>query len=218
MNTLHRSIASRTDRLNGSGRASPHSALDLSALVGEAAWNRLSPAIRRRFAAGHADVTYRGSMELKASRMGRLFGMAAALLGSPLAASQKQAVAASVNVRNDGAGGVVWERVLGNQRVRSTKRLGPDGSLEECTSGGLSMHLDVRVEADGALVFESRGYFLLVRGLRIAIPAWMTPGTCRVSHQDVGPGQFRFTLDMRHPLWGDTFHQTGVFDDPAAIH
>ena len=75
------------------------------------------------------------------------------------------------------------------------------------------MHLEVSVE-DGALVFTSRGYFLLIGNVRIPVPAWLTPGTCRVEHRDVATGQFRFTLDMQHPLWGHTFHQTGVFNDP----
>jgi hypothetical protein len=35
-----------------------------------------------------------------------------------------------------------------------------------------------------------------------------------VSHRDLGAGRFRFTLAMTHPLWGQTFHQTGVFADP----
>ena len=194
----------------GQAAHAAHAALDL---VPSDQWNALSPAIRHRFACGHADVSYVGDMELRTSLIGRVFGMAASLLGSPLAASRKHAVEATVNVRNDGAGGVVWERILGNQSVRSTKRLGPDGGLEECTSGGLSMHLDVRVE-DGALVFASRGYFLLIGALRIPVPAWLTPGTCRVEHRDVAPGQFRFTMDMHHPLWGHTFHQSGVFNDP----
>ena len=116
--------------------------------------------------------------------------------------------------------GVVWERQLGTeqregqaQRVRSTKRLGPAGQLEECTDGGLSMALDLRVE-DGALVFYSQRYFLQFGRWRLPVPACFTPGTCRVEHRDVGPGRFRFTLDMVHPLWGHTFHQTGVFADP----
>ena len=209
MNTPNHS----TTAPEGQAAHAAHAALDISALVAADQWNALSPAIRRRFASGHADVSYVGDMELRTSLIGRVFGMAASLLGSPLAASRKHAVEATVNVRNDGAGGVVWERILGNQSVRSTKRLGPDGGLEECTSGGLSMHLDVRVE-DGALVFASRGYFLLIGPLRIPVPAWLTPGTCRVEHRDVAPGQFRFTMDMHHPLWGHTFHQSGVFNDP----
>ncbi|QIL79729.1 DUF4166 domain-containing protein [Diaphorobacter sp. HDW4A] len=207
MNTLHHSSTTE-------GPA--HAALDISALVGATSWQTLSPAIRRRFAAAHDDVSYVGEMELRASWIGRIFGLAASLLGSPLAASRKNAVAATVNVSNDGRGGVVWERILGGQQVRSTKRLGPGGALEECTAGGLSMHLDVFVE-DGALVFQSCTYFLLIGRVRVPVPAWLTPGTCRVEHRDVGPGQFRFTLDMRHPLWGHTFHQTGVFNDPHLL-
>lgn len=205
MNNLHHSTTASEDRAQA--------ALDISALVAADSWQTLSPAIRRRFACGHADVSYAGEMELSASLVGRLFSMAATLVGSPLAASHQHAVAATVKVRNDGMGGVIWERLLGHQCVRSTKRVGPDGTLEECTAGGLSMRLEVFVE-DGALVFSSRGYFLLIGKLRLPVPAWLTPGTCRVEHRDVGPGQFRFTMDMRHPIWGHTFHQTGVFNDP----
>jgi hypothetical protein len=193
-------------------------ALDIAALLGPEQWQGLSAAIRHRFAAGHADVSYRGTMRLRHSAIGRCFAALAGLLGSPLAAFDGDEVPALVNVRQDGHGGVIWERHLGGshdgrQIVRSTKRLGPDGQLDECTDGGLSMRLDVRVE-DGALVFYSRRYFLLLGHCRLPVPALLTPGTCRVEHRDEGPGRFRFTLDMVHPLWGRTFHQTGVFQDP----
>jgi hypothetical protein len=49
------------------------------------------------------------------------------------------------------------------------------------------------------------------------VPQLLTPGTCRVEHRDEGPGHFRFTLSMRHPVWGTTFHQTGVFADPKEL-
>lgn len=195
-------------------------ALDLSALLGAAAWHSLSPAIRRRFAAGHADASYAGDMALHCSPVGRVFAWLGQLLGSPLAGSRAGAVPTQVRVSGDGQGGVVWTRQLGeadrpgSQCVRSTKRLGPEGSLEECTEGGLSMDLQVCVE-DGALVFYSRRYFYLLKGWRLPVPALFTPGVCRVAHRDEGEGRFRFTLDMVHPLWGHTFHQTGVFADPV---
>jgi hypothetical protein len=47
------------------------------------------------------------------------------------------------------------------------------------------------------------------------VPALLTPGTGRVTHTDLGDGLFRFDLDMVHPLWGHTFHQSGVFADPV---
>lgn len=209
MNTLHNTIDASS--------AAP--ALDMAALLGAEAWQRLSPAIRRRFASGHADVSYQGSMRLRTSAMGCCFAALATWLGSPLATARQDDVPTRVNVRQDGHGGVIWERLLGDahacdsQLVRSTKQLSPSGQLEECTDGGLSMSLDLR-EEEGALVFYSRRYFLLIGRWRLPIPALLTPGTCRVEHRDEGPGRFRFTLDMVHPLWGHTFHQTGIFNDP----
>lgn len=194
-------------------------ALDIAALAGSARWQQLSPAIRRRFAAAHQPVSYQGQMQLRSSARGRVFAWLAGWLGSPLAGGRAEAVPTTVHVRGDGQGGVIWERQLGLpeqpgfQRVRSTKRLGRHGGLEECTDGGLAMALQVCVE-DGALVFYSQHYFLQCGRWRITVPRWMTPGTCRVEHRDEEPGQFRFTLDMVHPLWGHTFHQTGIFQDP----
>ena len=200
--------------------SAPPAELDIASLLGPQDWQQLSPAIRRRFARSHAPTTYRGQMQLHCSPVGRVFAMLARLLGSPLASARSQLVESTVQVAGDGQGGVVWERQLGTeqregqaQRVRSTKRLGPAGQLEECTDGGLSMALDLRVE-DGALVFYSQRYFWQLGRWRLPVPACFTPGTCRVEHRDVGPGRFRFTLDMVHPLWGHTFHQTGVFADP----
>lgn len=196
------------------------SLLDLARLTGPAGWSRLSPAIRRRFATGHADVSYAGSLSLRCSPVGRCMAWLTRVLNSPLVAVAQANVQARVRVFGNGEGGVVWERHLhlsGHARpqvVRSTKQLGADGSLEERTDGGLSMKLDV-VEEGGALVFRSRRYFMALGQFCLPIPAWLTPGVCRVEHRDEGPGQFRFTLEMVHPLWGRTFHQTGLFVDPV---
>ncbi len=197
-------------------------ALELSRLMGPAAWNRLTPAIRRRFAAGHADVSYRGQLSLERSRAGRCFAAAVRLLNSPLVSAVEADAPAEVRVSCTPEGGVVWERQLTlatqarTQCVRSVKQMGADGRLEERTSGGLGMTLQVTEEC-GALVFYSRRYFLALGPLRLPIPAWLTPGPCRVEHRDEGPGRFRFTLEMRHPLLGRTFFQTGLFTDPEEI-
>lgn len=209
MNTAHPSLST----------TGQPQALDIVALLGPAAWQKLSPAIRRRFASHHAPVCYAGQMELRASALGRVFACFAQLLGSPLAGRRAGLVPTQVQVYGDEQGGVVWQRQLGlpgsagNQLVRSTKRLGPSGRLEECTDGGLSMDLDVCVES-GALVFYSRRYFCLLGRWRLPVPALLTPGVCRVEHRDVAPGQFRFTMTMQHPLWGQTFYQSGIFLDP----
>lgn len=193
--------------------------LDLARLTGAAAWQQLSPAIRRRFAADHVDRVYRGHLDLHASAIGRAFAWLTRPLASPLVGTPEAAAPAEVRVHGDGAGGVVWERRLvlaqgrRTQTVRSVKRLDADGGLEERTGCGLAMQLDVSVE-HGALVFRSRRYVLALGRLRLPIPPWLTPGTCRVEHRDEGPGRFRFTLEMVHPLWGRTFFQSGLFDDP----
>ena len=199
--------------------AAPRS-LDLAALVGAAGWARLPAAVRRRFGVDHGAATYVGRMELRASPVGRVFAALSRLFASPLSGVTSAAVPTSVRVFDDGRGGMVWERSFhtdGTQAphvVRSIKQRGRDGGLLERTDGGLSMALAV-FEERGALVFESRRFTLMIGRLRLAVPALLTPGTCRVVHTDLGEGLFRFDLDMVHPLWGHTFHQSGVFVDPA---
>ena len=220
-------------------------ALNLPALVGAAAWSRLPAAVQRRFGTAHADVTYLGHLDMRCSAIGHVYAALARLWGGPLTHLNRRAVPTTVRVSGNGCGGVVWERrfhthtqsgsagntagdVPGNangnatgnesgddRTVRSTKELGADGGLLERTDGGLSMSLDV-FEEDGALVFRSRSFWWVLGRVRIPVPALLTPGTCTVAHTDLGSGQFRFTLQMQHPWWGETFHQSGVFTDPCS--
>jgi hypothetical protein len=195
---------------------------DFAALVGRVGWFRLHRDIRRRFEMGHAakPVVYRGVMRLDRSVIGLVFAAAARLVGGPLPMRAASKVPTEVGVYGDGRGGIVWERWLRFARgraacVRSTKRSGLGDTLLECVDGGLGMVLSV-FEEGGALVFESRSYFLHFAGLRLPIPAFATPGRCRVTHSAEGPDTFRFTMEMVHPLWGRTFRQTGVFKDPES--
>lgn len=193
-------------------------ALDLSDLVGASGWARLPPAVQHRFAVAHANVTYHGQMDLRCSLIGHIYAALARVLGGPLTHMNTTAVPTTVRVSNNGRGGVVWERCFNagdhDRIVRSTKELGADGCLLERTDGGLSMSLDV-FEESGSLVFRSRRFWLVWGHLRLSVPAFMTPGICRVGHTDLGAGLFRFTLSMTHPLWGETFHQSGIFADPT---
>lgn len=215
MDLLH-----RLSTPSASGHAQP---LDIAAIVGPAAWQRLPAAVRRRFARGHADTHYAGALDLHCSAVGRFFAFFAAVLGGPLTAIREASVPAEVRVYGNASGGVVWERRLrvggraSERVVRSTKEAGAAGTLVERTDGGLAMELDV-FEEGGALVFRSRRYFLALGALRLPIPMLLTPGVCRVAHIDEGEGRFRFTLSMVHPWWGTTFHQTGLFADPKEMH
>lgn len=196
----------------------PSTPLDLRALLGASAWSRLPPAVQRRFAIGHAEACYVGTMDLDCSAVGKVLALLSRLLSSPLTGVRRKGVSCQVRVHGNGRGGVVWERrfaLRGHEAVvRSTKELGPDGGLFERTDGGLGMALEV-FEHEGSLVFESRRYVLVLGRVRLPVPGWLTPGTCRVTHTDLGAGRFRFTLQMTHPVWGRTFHQTGVFADSA---
>lgn len=191
--------------------------LDMAACVGPEGWARLPPAVRRRFGTGHPDVEYAGRMDLRCSRVGRVYACLSRVFSSPLTGLQAKGMPALVRVQANGRGGVVWERVFGEAAsgavVRSTKEPGADGQLTERTDGGLGMALDV-FEEDGSLVFQSRRFFLAFGLMRVPVPNWLAPGQCRVSHTDLGGGDFRFTMSMTHPLWGETFHQSGVFNDP----
>lgn len=196
------------------------SSLELRNFVGDAAWARLPQAVQRRFATAHADVSYEGHMSLRCSWIGRVYAACSRVLGGPLPNRNASDVPTTVRVRDNGHGGVVWERDFhvgrGGKRhvVRSTKEADVYGGLLERTDGGLSMSLDV-FEENGGLVFLSRRYWWLQERWRIRIPTWLAPGICRVVHTDLGAGRFRFTMSMVHSLWGETFYQSGVFSDPA---
>lgn len=182
-------------------------------------WGSLPGEVRRRFAAHGEAIIYRGAMTVQRSWLGALFAWVAAPLGQPLLSRNGEDIETEVHVYPDGKGGVVWERWLleaGRPAncVRSTKQRGQHGRLEERTDRGLGMELDV-FAANGALVFQSRGYFLQFGAFRLPLPSWATPGTCRVIHTNLGADLFRFTMEMQHPLWGKTFTQRGVFVDPV---
>lgn len=214
----------QTGAVTANGTPAPAlAAPDFAKLVGPAAWARLTPAIRRRFSRHEAEpVRYAGTMQVACSSIGRMFAFIALLTGGPLPTGRASAAVSHVDVSADGAGGVVWARTLhldGGKptRVVSTKRLARDGALLECVRGGLGMVLCV-YEKDAALVFESTRYFFNIFGLKIPIAALLTPGRCRVVHAPVSAAsdarRFRFTMDMDHPIWGQTFYQSGVFTDP----
>jgi hypothetical protein len=195
----------------------PH--LDIAALVGPDDWACLAPEIRRRFAPDHGPVVYRGALTVRRSAIGRVYARIAAVFGRPLPLCAGDDIETEVRVFPDGAGGVVWERWLFRSGhpascVRSTKAIGRNGRLEEKTDRGLVMALDVFV-LDGALVFQSRRYSIEIFGnFRLSIPALLGPGQCRVTHEGLSQEFFRFTLEMRHGLWGRTFYQRGIFLDP----
>ena len=194
-------------------------------LLGPAAWQRLDPAVRARFARNPAEGevrSYDGTMGVvRCSKIGRVIAQACRLIGTPLAPFTGQNIPTEVNVyREARGGGVVWARRYrfpgkAPVTVLSAKRIDRNGGLLECVKGGLGMTLRI-FEHNGQLHFQSTGYFwqLGPQGwhLRLPLPDLLTPGVALVTHEDQGNGQFRFTLTMTHPVLGETFHQDGLFE------
>jgi hypothetical protein len=189
-------------------------------LLGDAAWQRLAPAIRLRFGLkpGPGETfRYQGAMEeVRCSRAGWLLAQLCRLIGTPLAPHRGRDVPTIVEVlpERDGAG-LLWRRVYSFAgrapvTVSSIKRPDGDGGLLEAVGGGFGMELEV-FERDGRLHFMSRRYFWQIGPLRLPLPTILAPGLLHVVHGEEGDGCFRFTLSTVHPWLGETFYQDGVF-------
>ena len=188
-------------------------------LLGDAAWHRLHPAVRARFAVKPAPgevLIFTGTMGVvRRSWFGWLMAQICRLVGTPLVSHQGRNVPAHVRVSSGPGGGIIWERRYtfdGTKpvTVRSTKRPDPPTGLLECVGYGLGMRLRL-FERDGALHFVSVGYCLDIGRRRVDIPDLLTPGEAHVVHKDEGAGWFRFTLRFRHRWFGETCYQEGVF-------
>lgn len=192
-------------------------------LLGSAAWYRLAGAVRSRFAVkplpGRAFV-WAGTMEVvHLSRIGRAFAAALRLCGIPLAPWTGRDVPVTITLTAAGGNATQWARrydfARGAVVVASRKTLDAERKLLELTRGGLGMRLSV-AEVSGALCFASERFFWRPKfwggwPLTVPIPLLLTPGRLTVDHEELGGGNFRFSLAMRHPLCGLTVFQTGVF-------
>jgi len=199
--------------------------LRFRALLSEADWAGLPPAIRRRFSkrlAAGGSIVYTGEVvEAWMSRAGWLLAQLLRLIGGPLPTGREVGVPAVVSVTEDAAGGgQVWTRVYGRRRafpqvVHSRKLFrGPTG-LEEHVRCGIGMTLTVAAEAR-ALLFRSDRYFIGAGRWRMTLPAWATPGVLTVKHVEEGDDRFTFSLEVVHPRLGVLIRQLAVFRDSAA--
>ena len=194
--------------------------LRFRALLPDGDWERLPRATRQRFAkrlAGGNTAIYVGEVvEIRLSRIGWWVAQLARLIGGPLPTGVDAHVPSIVTVTEDAAtGGQIWTRICARrhgfpQVIHSSKRFAGPTGLEEYVGYGVSMALRICVEHE-ALLFRSVGYALLVGGLRLRLPEWLTPGDLTVTHSDLGGGAFRFTLEIVHPRRGTLIRQSAVF-------
>jgi hypothetical protein len=193
---------------------------DFARLLGPAAWQRLSPAIRRRFTekpGRDTPIRYHGVMrQVRCSTAGWLLAQACRLFGTPFALHRGADVPVTITLRQVDAGAAIgWERTYRYPNhptaiVRSEKRVAADGTLIERVGADFAMKL-VLSEELGALHFRSCGYLWQLGPFQRALPDYLSPGAAHVIHQDLGAGRFRFVMTIRHKLFGTLFHQDGVF-------
>jgi hypothetical protein len=192
------------------------------ALLGEAAWMRLPASVRRRFSrhlGADEQIIYRGEVVcLTLSRWGWLLAQAARLAGAPLPFTHDGTGPSVVIVtESEALGGQIWSRSYPRpgrfpQVIHSAKRFtGPTG-LEEYLGWGLVMRLRLS-EEEGQLVFRSAGYAVRLGGLVIALPRWLSPGACTVSHRAETDDRFSFTLTLDHSWLGRLVQQVAFFSE-----
>jgi hypothetical protein len=193
----------------------------LQNVLGDAAWMRLPRSVRARFGDPVVAAEYVGAFEVvRASWLGRLVATACRLIGSPVVPRTGTNIAAVVHV-GPTSEGVAWNREyrwpnVAPCLVRSTKVIDANGTLVEKLPARLCMPLEV-YESEGALHFVSRGYYFDLgkrpdgRSRKVTLPAFLSPGITHVEHHDEEAGWFRFTMSVRHPVFGEMFFQTGRF-------
>ncbi len=191
-------------------------------LLSDEAWASLPPAVRKRFSKrlnGGATAIYCGRVtEIRVSKLGRVLAQFLRVIGAPLPLSSTINAPTVVTVTEDAAsGGQNWTRLFARNRgfpqiIHSVKRFSGPTGLEEYIGFGIAMALSIAVES-GALVFRSRRYCLAFRNLRIPLPRWATPGELTVSHKEVTPTTFLFTLHLEHRAFGTLVHQEALYDE-----
>ena len=213
-----------------------HRPAGMHGLLGDVAWRRLPSAVRTRFGEPVQKVDYVGEFDVvRASIIGRVIALLCKAIGTPVVPRTGLRVPAIIHVGPVDRG-ASWLREYrwpdGRAcRVHSTKVIGADGTLTEELPAGLRMPLSV-YQRRGVLHFVSKGYYFEFRiprssrhfalglsctdtqggsGLKIPLPAWLSPGTTHVEHADESNGWFRFTMTVTHPLFGEVFYQTGRF-------
>lgn len=191
-------------------------------LLGQQAWSRLPIAVQKRFSkrliAGET-VVYVGTIDqVEISKMGKVLATLLRLVGAPLPLHRETGVAFVVTVTEDTkTGGQNWSRLYASrnnfpQIIQSSKRFAGSTGLEEYIGFGIAMALKVRA-TQTALIFESAGFYLQLGQWRVPFPALLSPGLVTVTHEEVTPERFRFSLELTHPIYGKLIEQSGLFSE-----
>lgn len=184
-------------------------------------WHQLHPNVQRRFnrlPTEQNPIVYEGIMEqVTCSKAGWLFAFLTKIIGNPLSPHQGRHIPMEVKLTTrPNQTGVYWQRTyfFPDKKpfcVTSVKK-DDQGRMMEMVGGGFGMFLDVYAH-QGELHFKSTRYFWKFLGTYVPLPHWLSPGQTHVIHEDLGGGDFRFTISMDHTILKRTFYQTGVFHE-----
>lgn len=190
-------------------------------LLGRSSWQSLPAGTRRRFGAVFrpgSTCCYVGEVTAaRLSILGWALAQACRLFGSPLPLFAAPGPAAVSVTDHPGNGGQVWARCYHRRRgfaqcVQSVKRFAGPTGLEEYLGRGLCMPLTLEVR-DGALVFRSAGYQLMLGRFRLRLPRLLHPGSLTVIHRELRGGRFSFEMTLQHPLFGELIQQRACFSE-----
>ena len=192
-------------------------------------WKRLPLPVRNRFGrrVGIGDaLIYRGYVDYNhVNRWGRFLNWALRLVGAPLPLdTQNAGAAAIVTVTEAPDGSQVWMRQYARQTtnrpfpqvIQSAKHFTGATGIEEHIGAGIGMSLIPLVEGI-ELVFRAQDIFWDVPGhwkkLRLTLPRWLGPSVLRAGHEEIGGGEFAFTLELEHKWFGKLVDQRVRFRD-----
>lgn len=125
----------------------------------------------------------------------------------------------SLENRVDASGAMYWVRTFSNTAsfahpVTFTSRMvcSGDHRVIEFTKFGIGVEADLRVDAEGCLIYDIRSYVLRIPFLKLIVrfPTWLSPfgggRTKEIGETDDG---FRIEFEMTHPLLGRTLAYSG---------
>ena len=189
-------------------------------------WRKLHPDIQARFDKNPLPgkpLYYTGHLsELTCSRLGRVLGyLSRPFVKGALMPYNDANFPVDIQVYSKPACAWIFKqrtyRLNDREPVMFTSYMAESarGEVLEYVGAGLGMKLVLDVR-DGNLHFESDGYFWELFGVRIPLPALLTPGKTFLCHRNNHANQFDIRIEIRHALFGTTFTQAGVFRETTA--
>jgi len=189
-------------------------------------WENVYPPVRARMnklLTSPSETVFKGKGVVRCSKIGWCFAQFCRLLGSPLFWKQGNDTALVVKVVPTPNGLRCWHRSFEfadgtTQIVKTTKvvdsKLGFLDAVGEQGEKMLATKMDVWTKGK-SLHFKGTRYFLRLGLFNLPIPNILTPGTLRAEHKDLGNGNFQYILSFKHPIWGETFYQDGIFREES---